>query len=383
MSSSGMNCPRAISRAADVGGHVVVRQLASSIEFQGNGKAIVVRADRLLSLVLLLQVRGRLTVRELASRLEVSERTIARDLEALGAAGVPVVAERGPGGGWRLLEGYRTSLTGLTTPEVQALFLAGAAGPLRALGLGQRLDGVLLKLLAALPSVQRPDAEAARQRLHVDAAPWYRTPEPTPHLPLLQDAVWQDRRLRLRYARGDGSATERIVEPYGLVIKGDVWYLVARVEGQWRTYRAARIVEAELLAERFARDEAFDLAAYWAASVAAFRAGLPRYPVTLRVATAARPALPRHLLERDGAVLGPADAADADGWQTVRLAFDTLEEAHAGVLRLGSDIEVLEPPELRARVRETALRLAARYEPVHARAGRQPASAIGSLDAKQ
>ena len=320
------------------------------------------RADRLLSLILLLQVHGRRTARELAQQLEVSERTIARDLDVLSGAGVPLVAERGPGGGWRLLEGYRTSLTGMTTPEIQALFLAGTSGPLRELGLGKALDSVFLKLLAALPSLQRADAEQARQRLYVDAVPWYRTSETAPHLHLLQDAVWQDRRLRLTYGRGDGPTHERLVEPYGLVVKGNIWYLVASADGQMRTYRAARIQEAVLLEERFARNATFDLAAYWTASVVEFQAGVPRYPLLIRISPSGLPALPRRLGRTDLATVDLAGSPDADGWRTLALEFDTLEEARAGVLQLGAGVEVLEPPELRESIREVIGEMAALYQ---------------------
>jgi predicted DNA-binding transcriptional regulator YafY len=326
------------------------------------GREEPMRADRLLSLVLLLQVHGRRTARELAEQLEVSERTIARDLEALSGAGVPLVAERGPGGGWRLLEGYRTSLTGMTTPEVQALFLAGTAGPLRELGLGKVLDSVFLKLLAALPDLQRGDAERARQRLHVDAVPWYRSSEAAPHLPLLQDAVWQDRRLRLTYGRGDGPAFERVVEPYGLVVKGNIWYLVACADGQMRTYRVARMQDVVLLEEHFPRDAAFDLAAYWTASVAEFRAGVPRYPLTIRVSPAGLPTLPRRLGRTDLATVEPTGPPDANGWRTLDLEFDTLEEARAGILQLGASVEVLEPAELREAIRETIGEMATLYQ---------------------
>lgn len=320
------------------------------------------RADRLLSLILLLQVHGRRTARELAQQLEVSERTIARDLDVLSGAGVPLVAERGPGGGWRLLEGYRTSLTGMTTPEVQALFLAGVAGPWRDLGLGAALDSVFLKLLAALPTMQRSDAEQARQRLHIDAVPWYRSAETVPHLPLLQDAVWQDRRVRLTYGRGEGPAFARVVEPYGLVVKGNAWYLVAGADGQMRTYRVARMHDAAVLDEHFARDAAFDLAAYWSASVAEFQAGVPRYPLTLRVSPAGLPALPRRLGRTDLATADLAGSPDANGWYTLPLEFDTLEEARAGILQLGASVEVLEPEELRESIREAIGEMAALYQ---------------------
>src|SRR5579863_122106 len=175
------------------------------------------RADRLLVLLLLLQTRERVTAQSLAKRLEVSERTIYRDLVALSMAGVPVYAERGPGGGWSLLEDYRTNLNRLTEAEINTLFMSGAAGPLKDLGLGKAREDALLKLLAALPSVYRRHAELARQRIHLDAAGWFQQEEPVPLLPLLQEATWNDRRLRLTYLRGrDNTINQRLVDPYGL-----------------------------------------------------------------------------------------------------------------------------------------------------------------------
>jgi len=235
------------------------------------------------------------------------------------------------------------------------------SGPLRDLGLGKALDSVFLKLLAALPSIQRGDAEQARQRLHVDAAPWYRSSEAVPHLRLLQNALWQDYRLRLTYGRDEGQAFERVVEPYGLVVKGNVWYLVACAEGQMRTYRVARIRDVAPLAERFPRDAAFDLAAYWDASVAEFRAGVPRYPLRIRVSPAVLPALPRRLGRTDLTTVEPVGPPDADGWRTLELEFDTLEEARAGILQLGDGVEALEPAELRESLRKAIGKLVALY----------------------
>src|SRR5438128_12227933 len=193
------------------------------------------RADRLLSVLLLLQVHRRLTARELAKRLEVSERTIHRDMEALSAAGFPVFAERGSGGGWMLVEGYRTNLTGLNAVEVQALFVTKPLRLLADLGLDKASDAALIKLSAALPSAHRPGAENARQRIHIDVTGWNRPDEAARFLPLLQEAVWQERRLRFTYQRGGGcDAVQRVADPLGLVAKGSIWYLVAAVDGDIR-----------------------------------------------------------------------------------------------------------------------------------------------------
>src|SRR5215468_2621132 len=199
------------------------------------------RADRLLSILMLLQVHRKMTASDLARRMEVCERTIHRDMEALGAAGVPVLADRGSGGGWRLLEGYRTNLTGLNEVEVQALFLSNPPRLLADLGLEKASDAALLKLLAALPAMQRDGAEYVRQRIHVDVAGWRQSEEAVPLLPVLQEAVWRERKLRFTYLRGDGVMVERVVDPLGLVAKGSIWYLVAAVEGEPRSYRISRL----------------------------------------------------------------------------------------------------------------------------------------------
>src|SRR5712691_4174354 len=205
------------------------------------------RADRLLSVLLLLQVHRRLTARELAKRLEVSERTIHRDMDALSAAGFPVFAERGIGGGWMLVEGYRTNLTGLNKDEIQALFLTKPLRVLADLGLEKASNAALIKLSAALPSAHRDGAEHARQRIHVDVTGWNRSNESIEFLPALQEAIWQERKLKFSYQRGGGcDAVERLADPLGLVAKGSVWYLVAGVEGEIRSYRVSRVSGAAL-----------------------------------------------------------------------------------------------------------------------------------------
>jgi predicted DNA-binding transcriptional regulator YafY len=304
------------------------------------------RADRLLSILLLLQVHQRITTRELARRLEVSQRTIHRDMEALGAAGVPVFAERGAGGGWRLVEKYQTDLTGLTPAEIQALFLK-PSGLLTDLGLSRASEAALIKLLAALPSISRRDAEFVRQRIHVDGAGWFRSGEDVPFLPTLQEALWQERRLGLSYQRSDGAVVERLVDPLGLVAKGRIWYLVAAVEGEMRTYRVSRVQGAQVVDQPCMRPRDFDLAAHWEQSKVDFKANLPRYLATVR---AAPDALPRI---RSGWVFARIlhqDPPDAEGWVRLSIQFEVEDEACERVLSLGPQIEVLEPPELREKV---------------------------------
>jgi predicted DNA-binding transcriptional regulator YafY len=313
-----------------------------------------VRADRLLTLVMLLQSRGRMTARDLAERLEVSERTIYRDLDALSAAGVPVYAISGPGGGCAIDPAYRTSLTGLTADEARTLALTSSGGPLADLGLGGALDQVILKLLAGAPAAHRLDAEHARQRIYLDPDPWFQRPEPIPHLPLLQDAVWADERLRISYRRRDGATSERVIDPYGLVAKAGVWYLVTRTAGEPRVYRVSRILDAATTGERFARDPTFDLPTTWATWSTEFTESLPTFQSLLRVAPDRMDTLPAEV----AALASPADSC---GWRVVPMRFDIIEHAVGWVLSHGTTVEALEPPELRAVLAEAAVWLVGRY----------------------
>ena len=318
------------------------------------------RADRLLSIMLLLQVHKRITARALAKRLEVSERTIHRDMEALGAAGIPIYAERGAGGGWALTEEYQTSLTGLTETEIQALFLTTPPHLLADLGLHKASEAALIKLLAALPAMSRGEAEFARQRIHVDGAGWHRAKEAVPFLPTLQEALWQDRKLSLAYQRGDGSTVERLTEPLGLVAKGSAWYLVAAIDGDIRTYRVSRIQSASVTGQPCARPADFDLAAYWEQSSAEFRANLPRYPATLRADAALLPALRAASAGRWARIehVGPPDP---DGRIELDVLFEEEHNACEYVLSLGPRVEVLEPRALREQVIEAAAGIVALY----------------------
>ena len=309
------------------------------------------RADRLLSILLLLQAHQRMTARDLAQRLEVSERTILRDMSALGSAGIPVRAERGAGGGWMLLDSYRTTLTGLKETEVQALFLTRPQRLLADLGLDKAAEVGLLKLLAALPSASRRGAQDISQRIHVDVGGWRRAEEATPQLPILQEAVWQERRLRMVYQRGDESVVERVVDPLGLVAKGSVWYLVAGVEGEPRSYRVSRVREASLLEEPCARPDGFDLVAYWERSTAEFTAALPRYLATLRVEAGL---LGRLRQGERYTQLEAEEPPDVDGWARVEMRFEEEHNAVEFILGFGDRIEVVAPEELRSQVIQQA-----------------------------
>ncbi len=319
------------------------------------------RADRLLALLLLLQSRGRMTATELARRLEVSERTVYRDLSALGTAGVPVYAERGPGGGCGLMDGYRTTLTGLTEDEARTLFMAGNLKPLTDLGLGGALDGALLKLLAALPARYRDDAERARQRLHLDPAAWDQQEEEVPHLRAIQEAVWRDRRLLLSYRKGNGEVVERRIDPLGLVAKSSIWYLVARQAGEMRVFRVARTLSATVLDEPCERPPDFDLPAYWNRWRDDFKASLPRYPVTVRAAPQLAARLQRIYSDSMRALVGEAGPPDAEGWRVMHMTFESLEAARGEMLGYGTWVEVLEPEELRSSVASLASSIAEFY----------------------
>lgn len=318
------------------------------------------RAGRLLSIMLLLQTHERMTAGALAQQLEVSERTVYRDMDALSGAGIPVYAERGHGGGWSLLDTYRTDLTGLNRDEIEALFVK-PSGLLADLGLERAAEAALVKLLATLPSVSRREAEYVRQRIHVDGAGWYSAREKVPCLPTLQEAIWQDRKVSFAYGRSDGKTVERTVDPLGLVVKGRIWYLIAAVEGEMRTYRVSRVQEASIADQPCVCPEGFDLAAYWAESVARFKAGLPQYPATVRT----RPHIVPRLRGLRFTQVVDVSAPDEDGWVTVAVQWETIHEASEYVLGLSPQIEVLEPQELRERVIELLNKTAALYSSNH------------------
>ena len=310
------------------------------------------RADRLFSIVLLLQAHHQMTARDLASRLEVSERTIHRDMEALSGAGIPVVAARGLGGGWSLLGEYRTSLTGLTEPEIQSLFVTTPAKVLTDLRLEKAADGALLKLLASLPTTFRRGAERARQRIHVDVSGWSRREEAVPFLPILQEALWLERKLQISYERGpDCEAVQRLIAPFGLVAKGSAWYLVGAVDGQVRNYRVSRITHAEVLNEHAEIPADFELATFWQQSATVFRSNVPNYVAQFWVA-------PEVLLRLNFAGrfarVTETDETDARGWRKVVVGFDVEEMACEYAVSFGPNLEVIQPLSLREKVIDMA-----------------------------
>jgi predicted DNA-binding transcriptional regulator YafY len=324
------------------------------------------RASRLVNLLLLLQARGHQTSAQLASELEVSVRTVYRDVEALAQAGVPIYAERGPAGGVRLVDGYRTRLTGLTSEEAEALFLSGLPGPAAQLGLGTVVAAARLKVMAALPPELRTRAARIQARFHLDAPGWFQQAEPMPSLELLASAVWEGREVELTYRREEHVERRRLA-PLGLVLKGGTWYLVARSKGEPRTFRVSRIEDA-VLGDVFERPADFDLAAFWAASTARFEEAQAPVEVVARVQPGCREALERTIGPTAAATLRRVGRASEDGGETVRFRHESMDIAYLDLLRLGGRVEAMGPQELRERLVTAARGLAERYG-VASRAG--------------
>ncbi|HET9171242.1 MAG TPA: YafY family protein [Actinospica sp.] len=326
------------------------------------------RASRLVSIVLLLQNRGRMTARDLASELEVSIRTIYRDIESLSSAGVPVYGEPGHEGGYALVEGYRTRLTGLHGQEADALALAGLPSAAADLGLGSVLAVAQLKLDAAMPPALRERSGRIRERFHLDASAWYQEAEPVPYLTAVAGAVWDARALRIRYRRwAEPREVERVLRPVGLVLKSGIWYLVADTEGgPIRTYRVSQILELADAEREFERPTGFDLAEYWRASLAEFDERRFQGTATVRLSAQAR----HRMQDLYGAavlrsVAETASEPDEAGWVRAVIPIEGVRHAVGEVLKLGWGIEVLDPPELRAQVAEVAADLARIHGNIH------------------
>ena len=314
------------------------------------------KSDRLLSVLLLLQAKGRATERELAERLEVSQRTIHRDLEALSAANVPVLALRGSQGGWELAEGWRTQVPALDSSELRALLMAQP----RALGhprLRAAAESALNKLMAALPGSMREEAAIMRERLHVDPSGWWDAGEDVSALPLVQDAVTRERKLTFDYVRADGETGPRTVDPLGLVAKGSTWYLVAQTPKGMRTFRLSRMSAVMVLASEFKRPQRFDLAEHWKRSTTELEGKRSAFPAVLAVRKDAAQRLKGWLAAK------PVDDAESasvdDGWIAMRMEFEHLEQARFVVLGLGTRARVMQPRELRTAVGEEIKQMAA------------------------
>lgn len=314
------------------------------------------RASRLITLLLHLQVRGQVSGRELAVRLQVSERTVQRDVEALITAGVPVRAVRGPAGGYRLDGGYRTKLTGVGAEEAAALAFFGLAAPAEQLGLGEVLQNAQTKVWAALTGEARERARDSAARFHLDPVRWYGTAEPVPALADLAEAVWTDRRVRLDYVRR-GSATTRELDPLGLVLAGGDWYLVAMRAGEQRTYRVSRVRTVEIIDESVCRPSGFELGQAWALARGRLEGEHALIEVSVRVDADALPRL-RRLVAVVGQERVPVTAVDE---VEVTVPFETETWARTALLGLGAAVEVLAPLRLRDAIADEARRTAGRY----------------------
>ena len=321
------------------------------------------RAARLLSILLLLQTRGRLTAQQLAAELEVSVRTIYRDVESLHAAGVPLYGDAGWSGGYQLLQGYRTQLTGLTTDEAESLFLSGLPGPAAELGLGAVVTAAQLKLMAALPAELRDRAGRIRERFHLDAPGWYRQNENVPHLLAVAEAVWSQHRITIRYRRWEAPReVVRTLDPLGLVLKGGRWYLVAAAKDRPRTYRVSEILELHPLDETFDRPAGFSLTTYWQSYLDEFDRRRHRGQATVRLS----PRGFERLADLFGHLAAQAARAhvsdvDSDGWVTTTIPIEEMGHALGEFLRLGTDVRVIEPIELRDRIASTVKELDGYY----------------------
>jgi predicted DNA-binding transcriptional regulator YafY len=319
------------------------------------------RADRLLSILMLLQHRGRITAQELAAELEVSERTIYRDMVALSAAGVPVYTERGPGGGCSLIESYRTNLTGLTRDEVRALFMLSIPSPLAELGVDQDLKAALMKLSAALPEVYRPEGLRARQRIHLDSSAWFQEERRSPHIHTIQRALWEDRKLRLTYRLLFDAQVEHIIEPYGLVAKANIWHLIFSRHGEIFVHKLIDVLDAELMDEIFSLPPDFDLGEFWSTWCSEYENNRPHYPIKVRISAELL-----QMLEDFKDPILQANRGDSkpdqEGWLALTLHFEDFWVARKRILAFGGAVEVLEPEALRLSIQDFANQIIGRYD---------------------
>lgn len=302
-----------------------------------------------------------MTARQLADELGVSQRTIYRDVDALQAVGVPLYGDAGHAGGFALVDGYRTRLTGLTGEEAEALSLTGVPGPASDLGLGPVVAAVELKLRAALPTELRDRYGRIRERFHLDAPGWYQDGDTTPHVAAVADSVWRQQTIRVFYRSWTG-ITVAVLRPYGVVLKTGKWYMVAHTGHDIRTYRINQILDLQILDQPFDRPEDFDLAGYWKAKVREFRRRLYQGQAVIRVSPQGQERLPDLLaspvVDAFHATASPPDAA---GWTTATVPIESVTHATTELLKLGADVEVLEPRALRARLVTETRRLAALY----------------------
>ncbi|MCG7344727.1 YafY family transcriptional regulator [Sporosarcina sp. ACRSL] len=310
------------------------------------------RADRLMNIMILLQNRGKMTAKELANELEVSDRTILRDMDALSTAGVPIVSDRGKEGGWRLLDNFRSKLSGLNKDDIKTLFLFPSRKLLEDIGLNSQALDTRQKLLAAIPGTFRDEAQAMWERIHIDSGTWRQSKEKVQALKTVQQAVWESKKLKIYYEQADGEQKERLIEPLGLVAKGNRWYLVASRNGELRNYRVSRIHNVEVLNETFSRPLNFNLAAYWEQSKVKFIQNLPEFDVQVEI----HPAIINrikftgkfvHFIETQN--------PNEDKWIPATLRFNDKQEAIEFILGFTNNIKVISPKELPKEIVSSAL----------------------------
>ncbi len=340
------------------------------------------QASRLLSILMLLQARGRMTAPALAGALEVSERTILRDIDQLSAAGVPLWGERGRHGGFQLRAGWSTHLTGLTEPEADALLLAGLPGPATELGLGSAAASARLKLVASLPAEWREQADRVGTRLHVDSVDWYRTQETPIHLREVAEAVWGGFRIRIKY-EGWNAVTNREVEPLGLILKAGAWYMAARGvspslssakdahkdtsentgKTKVRTYRLANVLELHTARQRFKRPTRFDLASYWQESTARFEAEMAKLQARIYISPRGMTWLKNSRLNITPLPLNAKTkrTKTRQDWVEALIPIESIEHGVRQFLAYGPEIEVMGPMELRQKISHAAQAVTALY----------------------
>ena len=323
---------------------------------------LVMRADRLITLLIILQTRGRTSARQLAKELEVSERTIYRDVLALSAAGIPIYSETGCNGGFALVDRYRTNLTGLTEKEARALFMLSIPTPLAELGVAEELRAALLKLSAAMPDFQRSNGERVRQRIYIDSSGWRLNDKPVPFLQTVHQALWDDRKLLVSYRPVFPVQVQYLVEPLGLVAKGGIWHLVFRRQERARVIRLSELLNVQASDERFVRPVGFDLASFWESWCIEVDALSDQFKARVRAAPKIIPELVRSLGEDILAQRDASKPGEDPEWIELELAFETFEAARQKLLGLGRAVEILAPLPLRASVLDFAEQIVELYK---------------------
>lgn len=320
------------------------------------------RGDRLLSILMLLQSRGKLSAGRLARELEVSERTIYRDIDALAISGVPVYAETGREGGFALLESYRTNLTGMTDGELRALFALSIPAPLAGLGLRDDLRKALEKLSAALPGERRGAEEEMRQKVYLDSTWWHQQSEEVPNLKLIYQAVMKNHQIEIRYKLMPSLEISNLVEPYGVVAKAGVWYLVCSHYGHYHVHRVSNLLDARIAGEIFNRKDDFDLVDFWNNWCQEEEDRHFSYQVHLRIAPAFIPYLQYIFGSRVDQGKASNLETDQDGWYYLEVNYESLEDARKQLLALGGGVEVLSPKPLRASIQDFGQQIANVYK---------------------